>query len=47
MNTDPPIRPAVRKSEEGYILVAVMFMLAILVIAMSVAAPKIAKSIQR
>jgi type II secretory pathway pseudopilin PulG len=40
----PPER---RPSEEGYILVAVMFMLAILIIAMSVAAPQIAKSIQR
>jgi type II secretory pathway pseudopilin PulG len=41
-------KPSSRKSsEEGYILVAVMFMLAILIIAMSVAAPKIAKEIQR
>jgi type II secretory pathway pseudopilin PulG len=41
----PTRRP--KPSEEGYILVAVMFMLALLVIAMSVAAPRIAKSIQR
>jgi type II secretory pathway pseudopilin PulG len=41
----PTRRP--KPSEEGYILVAVMFMLALLVIAMSIAAPKIAKSIQR
>ena len=41
-------KPAARNSsEEGYILVAVMFMLAILIIALSVAAPKIAKEIQR
>lgn len=39
-------RPA-RPSEEGYILVGVVFMLALLMIAMMVAAPKIAKSIQR
>ena len=36
-----------RPSEDGYILVAVMFMLAILIIAMTVAAPRITKSIQR
>jgi type II secretory pathway pseudopilin PulG len=36
-----------KPSEEGYVLVAVMFMLAILIIALTVAAPKIAKSIQR
>jgi type II secretory pathway pseudopilin PulG len=36
-----------RASEDGYILVAVMFMLALLIIAMAVAAPKIARSIQR
>ena len=46
MKTPFPTR-APKPSEEGYILVAVMFMLAILVIAMAVAAPKIAKSIQR
>jgi type II secretory pathway pseudopilin PulG len=34
-------------SEEGYILVAVIFMLAILIIAMAVAAPVIKKEIQR
>jgi type II secretory pathway pseudopilin PulG len=36
-----------RPSEEGYILIAVMFMLAILVLSLAVAAPKIAKEIQR
>ena len=40
-------RRLARPSEEGYILVAVMFMLALLIIALTVAAPKIAKSIQR
>ncbi len=42
-----PTRRGPKSSEEGYILVAVMFMLAILVIAMAVAVPRIAKSIQR
>ncbi|MGD0628446.1 MAG: type II secretion system protein [Terracidiphilus sp.] len=46
MNTPTPTRHA-KPSEQGYILVAVMFMLALLMIAMAVAAPKIAKSIQR
>lgn len=46
MNTIIPTRRP-KPSEEGYILVAVMFMLAILVIAASVAAPKIARQIQR
>jgi type II secretory pathway pseudopilin PulG len=40
-------RPRIKPSEEGYMLIAVMFMLAILLIAMSVAVPKIAKQIQR
>jgi type II secretory pathway pseudopilin PulG len=47
MNTTTSIRCRPKPSEEGYMLVAVMFMLAILIIAMSVAAPKIAKQIQR
>jgi type II secretory pathway pseudopilin PulG len=47
MNAKTPIRRDNKSSEDGYILVAVMFMLAILVIAMSVAAPRIAKEIQR
>jgi type II secretory pathway pseudopilin PulG len=42
-----PIRRSKRPGEDGYILVAVVFMLAILVVGMSVAAPKIAKEIQR
>jgi hypothetical protein len=46
MNTIAPARRP-RPSEEGYILVAVIFMLAALVIAMSVAEPRIAASIQR
>ena len=43
----PTRRPTPGSGEQGYILVGVMFMLALLVIAMTVAAPKIAKSIQR
>src|SRR6516225_5803073 len=46
MMSTAPIRRA-KPSEEGYILVAVMFMLALLIIAMAVALPKIAASIQR
>ena len=37
----------VRPSEEGYILVIVMFMLALLIISMAVALPKVASDIQR
>jgi type II secretory pathway pseudopilin PulG len=47
MNTIAPTRRPQKPSEEGYILVAVIFMLAIMIIAMTVAAPKIAKAIQR
>jgi hypothetical protein len=46
MNPTAPVRRS-KPSEEGYILVAVMFMLAALVIALSVAEPRIAASIQR
>ena len=41
-----PIRRA-KPSEEGYILVSVMFMLALLIISMAVAMPKITADIQR
>jgi type II secretory pathway pseudopilin PulG len=47
MITTSPTRRHSKPSEEGYILVAVIFMLAIMIIALTVAAPKIAKSIQR
>jgi type II secretory pathway pseudopilin PulG len=47
MNKTGQIRRRSKPSEEGYILIAVMFMLAILVIALSVAVPKISKQIQR
>jgi type II secretory pathway pseudopilin PulG len=42
-----PIRRRTKPAEEGYILVAVIFMLAILMISLSLAAPAIKKSIQR
>jgi len=47
MKAIAPIRRNTKPSEEGYILVAVIFMLAIMIIAMTVAAPIIKKSIQR
>ena len=47
MTNSAPSRPRIKSSEEGYMLIAVMFMLAILLIAMSVAVPKIYKQIQR
>jgi type II secretory pathway pseudopilin PulG len=43
-----PIRAGrVRTGEDGYILIAVMFMLAVFIIAMAVAVPVVRKSIQR
>jgi type II secretory pathway pseudopilin PulG len=45
MNPHSPTRP--RPSEEGYILVAVIFMLAILILSLSVAIPRVRESIQR
>lgn len=47
MTNPVPTRRQNQPSEEGYILVAVIFMLAIFILAMSVAAPKVAKEIQR
>ncbi len=48
MTIGTPIRQAKRKpSEEGYILVAVIFMVALLTISLSVALPQISKEIQR
>jgi hypothetical protein len=46
MMTIAPSR-RVKPSEEGYILVAVMFMIALLIISMAVALPKVAADIQR
>jgi type II secretory pathway pseudopilin PulG len=42
-----PTRRVPRPSEEGYILLAVIFMLTILMISLALAAPKMAKQIQR
>jgi len=47
MTTTTPSRPRIKPSEQGYMLIAVMFMLAIFLIALSVAVPKISKQIQR
>jgi type II secretory pathway pseudopilin PulG len=47
---DPKCRPKKhprKPSEDGYILIAVVFMLALFIIALAVAAPRVAKSIQR
>src|SRR3954447_10320010 len=46
MLSTAPIRPA-RSSEEGFILVSVMFLLALLIIGMAVAMPKVIADIQR
>lgn len=45
MNPHPPIRR--QPSEEGYILVAVIFMLAILILSLAVAIPRVREDIQR
>jgi type II secretory pathway pseudopilin PulG len=47
MRNSDPIRRVLKPSEEGYLLLAVMFIMAILVLSLAVAAPMVAKSIQR
>src|ERR1039457_5225356 len=47
MMNPTPTRRRPRPSEEGYALLWVMFMLAVLIIAMSVAVPKVTREIQR
>jgi type II secretory pathway pseudopilin PulG len=47
MKSSSPTRREHPSSEEGYVLIAVLFMVAILIITMSIAAPKVAKEIQR
>jgi type II secretory pathway pseudopilin PulG len=42
-----PTRRRPRSSEEGYVLLAVIFMLAIVLLTLAIAAPKVAKEIQR
>jgi hypothetical protein len=46
MNKVPP-KSGPRPSEEGYVLVAVIFMMAILILSLSVAIPKVREDIQR
>jgi type II secretory pathway pseudopilin PulG len=47
MAASHPIRPLRRPSEEGYILLAVIFLMAILALWLAVALPKMSRSIQR
>jgi type II secretory pathway pseudopilin PulG len=47
MTKPAPIRRPVRPSEEGYVLIAVIFLVALLTIALAVALPKMSKEIQR
>ena len=47
MKKPHPIRRRPQPSEEGFILIVVIFMLALLIIAMSISAPNIKKQIQR
>jgi type II secretory pathway pseudopilin PulG len=42
-----PIRRRVKPSEEGYVLLIAIFLMALLVISLAIAAPQVAKSIQR
>src|ERR1039457_3950875 len=46
-NISSQSRSAIRASEQGYILLAAIFFLTLLVISLAVAAPRVAKSIQR
>ena len=51
MTNLPPNRPgpklAVPPSEQGYVILLAIFLVALLVIALAIAAPQVAKSIQR
>ncbi len=47
MQISSPIPRRLKPSEEGYLLLAVMFLMALLVLSLAVAAPIVAKSIQR
>jgi type II secretory pathway pseudopilin PulG len=47
MDTAAPIRKSHGNGEDGYILVAVIFMLAILILSMAVAIPRVKEDIQR
>jgi len=47
MTKSVPIRRRVRPSEEGYVMLIAIFLMALLVISLAIAAPQVAKSIQR
>jgi type II secretory pathway pseudopilin PulG len=49
MTSNPPIRrrKTIPKSEEGYVMLLAIFLMALLALSLAVAAPKIARSIQR
>ncbi len=47
MATQFATRPPIKRGEEGYVLVAVIFLLALLVLSLSIAIPKVKASIQR
>lgn len=47
MTASHPIRPRRKPSEEGYILLAVIFLMAIMALWLAVAVPKMSRSIQR
>lgn len=47
MTNRPPTRLSKKSSEEGYVLLGVIILLALFVLAMAVATPKVAKQIQR
>jgi type II secretory pathway pseudopilin PulG len=47
MTNSHPIRRAPRPSEQGYVLLAVIFLVALLTISLAIAVPKVTKDIQR
>jgi type II secretory pathway pseudopilin PulG len=47
MTKSVPIRRRVKPSEEGYVMLIAIFLMALLVISLGIAAPQVAKSIQR
>lgn len=47
MTKSVPVRRRVRPSEEGYVMLIAIFLMALLVISLGIAAPQVAKSIQR
>ena len=47
MRKSIPIRRRVKPSEEGYVMLIAIFLMALVVISLAIAAPQVAKSIQR